>query len=258
MKKLVAMILTLAMMLSIFPMATAAETGMTRQEAEAAVEALNEKSDFYYELVDQYDEPDIQYRSEVRWWMAEGYHTDETLEEEIQAIYDAGFRGLELCQLNEGSISASDYGYGSEQWNHDFHLVLNKALDLGMTVGITSGTNWNTTNVPGLNPDSQEAMQAAFESYETVAAGASRTGDVPITRVSGRSTYTLRDVNSFIGAYAYRVVDGTASPVQLEQSSMIDLTDKVVKAGEKQWTLDWTAPEDGNYYIFYFLSLIHI
>ena len=212
MKKLIALILSLCMVLSMVPAVAAAETGMTQAEAEAAVASLNATSDFYYELVDNYADSEIEYRTEVRWWMAEGGHTDETLLEEVQAMYDAGFRGVELCQLNVSMMDGSVYGYGSEQWNHDFHLVLNKALDLGMTVGITSGTNWNTTNVPGLNPDSQEAMQAAFESYETVAAGASRTGDVPITRVSGRSTYTLRDVNSFIGAYAYRVVDARRLP----------------------------------------------
>ena len=27
--------------------------------------------------------PGIQYRPDVRWWLAEGFHTDETLKEEI-------------------------------------------------------------------------------------------------------------------------------------------------------------------------------
>ena len=51
-------------------------------------------------------------------------------------MYDAGFRGFELCQLNDSNVDATKYGYGSEQWNHDFHLVLNTALDLGMTLGL--------------------------------------------------------------------------------------------------------------------------
>lgn len=106
----------------------------------------NANSDFHSKLITNYTNPDIEYKTEVRWWMASGLHTDETLEEEIQAMYDAGFRGFELCQLNDSNVNAKDYGYGSEQWNHDFHLVMNKALDLGMTVGLTSGTNWNTAN----------------------------------------------------------------------------------------------------------------
>ena len=61
------------------------------------------KEGYMLEL-DNYTDPDIEYQTEVRWWMAEGHHSDATLEEEIQAMYDAGFRGVELCQLNEGSI----------------------------------------------------------------------------------------------------------------------------------------------------------
>ena len=154
-------------------------------------------SDFYNQLVNHYTAPDIENRTEVRWWMAEGAHTDETLEEEVQAIYDAGFRGIELCQLDNGNINAGDYGYGSDQWNHDFHLVMNKALDLGMTLGLTSGTNWNTTNVPGLDPDSQAANQCVFQLNEQLTAGTSRTGAIP-------TNGDLREKATFIGAYAYK------------------------------------------------------
>ena len=115
MKKLIALILSLCMVLSMVPAAAAAETGMTQAEAEAAIEKLNAGSDFYYELVDNYEDPDIEYRTEVRWWMAEGGHTDETLLEEVQAMYDAGFRGVELCQLDVGGMDAATWGYGSEQ-----------------------------------------------------------------------------------------------------------------------------------------------
>ena len=247
MKKLLAMVLALCMVLSMAPAASAAEAGLTAAEAEAAVASLNAGSDFYYELSDRYAEPDIEHRTEVRWWMAEGGHTDQTLEEEVQAIYDAGFRGIELCQLNVRGLDAAVWGYGSEQWNHDFHLVLNKALNLGMTIGITSGTNWSTTNVPGLDPDTDAGMQCIFAAPEAVAAGTTRTGKVPTT--NGRKA--LRDVNQFIGAYAFETVPGTSKPIQVKQDGVIDLSDKVV-AVEDGWTLDWTAPEGADYTIFYY------
>jgi len=196
MRKTLAMLLVLSMLLSMIPAVFAAETGMTAAEAEAAVEKLNAGSDFYYELVEDYGDSDIEYRTEVRWWLAEGGHTDETLLEEVQAMYDAGFRGVELCQLNVSGMDETQWGLGSEQWNHDFHVVVNRALDLGMSVGITSGTNWNTTNVPGLDPDSQAAMQCLLEANETVAAGATRTGAIPLAS-------NLRGKAQFLGAYAY-------------------------------------------------------
>ncbi|MCL2164632.1 MAG: hypothetical protein FWH55_09635, partial [Oscillospiraceae bacterium] len=91
--------------------------------------------------------------------MASGAHTDETLEEEVQAMYDGGFRGMELCQLSNTGIDVATFSYGSKMWEHTVKVVMNKALDLGMTVSLTSGTNWNTSNVPGLDPDSQAANQ---------------------------------------------------------------------------------------------------
>ena len=210
---------------------------------------------FQYDLSTRYATSDIEERTEVRWWMAEGGHTDETLEEEVQAMYDAGFRGVELCQLSLNNLDATTYGYGSEQWNHDFHVVLNKALDLGMTVGITSGTNWNTTNVPGLDPDSQQAMQAVFQVHEFVASGTSRTGAVPTSYdeegSSGTTTHALREVSQFIGAYAYKVVNNEASPIVLDGEAIMNLTDKVVTAEDGTMTLDFAA-EDGDYLVFYY------
>ncbi|MCI8497150.1 MAG: hypothetical protein HFE85_02715 [Clostridiales bacterium] len=154
-------------------------------------------SDFLSDLKASYTDPAREYKSEVRWWMAEGAHTDETLLEELQTMYDAGFRGVELCQLDVGGLDGGSFGYGSDQWNHDFHLVLNKALDMGMTVGLTAGTNWQTANVPGLDPDSQAANQSVFETHETVEPGASRSGTIPTNQY-------LRPKANFIGAYAYR------------------------------------------------------
>ena len=181
MKRFVSLTLVLCLVLSLMPAVLAAGTVT---EAEAAVASLNANSDFYHELVERYADSDIEHRTEVRWWMAEGGHTDETLNEEVQAMYDAGFRGVELCQLAVSGLDETQWGLGSEQWNHDFHVVVNKALDLGMTVGITSGTNWNTTNVPGLNPDSQAAMQTVFELNEKFEAGTKLEGHViPTSKV---------------------------------------------------------------------------
>jgi len=249
MKKLMALTLVLCMVLSLASTAMAAET-MTN--AEAAVAALNAGSDFYYELVENYADSDIEHRTEVRWWMCEGGHTDETLLEELQAMYDAGFRGVELCQLDVSGMNEAEWGLGSEQWNHDFHLVVNKALDLGMTVGITSGTNWNTTNVPGLNPDSQAAMQSVFDIHETFEAGTVLENyTIPTSKTSsggcgGSSTKSVREVNQWIGAYAFKL---GGKNVLLEA---IDLNEFVTIAEDGTKTLSWTVPADASYQLSYY------
>lgn len=259
MKKRLAVILAVCLLVSSAPTAAFAAQVSASPHAQTG-------SDFYNELVEKYADSDIEHRTEVRWWMAEGAHTDQTLEEEIQAMYDAGFRGVELCQLNDSSLDASVYGYGSEQWNHDFHVVLNKALDLGMTVGITSGTNWNTTNVPGLDPDSQAAMQGVFATSQSVKGGESINGPVPFEVLvpgSFGAPDTMQPVNEkagFIGAYALRV-EGTGTQLalgeekeftRLDSKSVVDLTDKVTDDKDGKKCLSWTAPEDGDYYVFFY------
>ena len=77
-------------------------------------------------------------------------NTDESLLEEIQALYDAGYRGVELCMQSDNAAPDATYAYGSEMWTHKWNLMMNKLLDLDMAVYLTSGTNWATSNVPGL------------------------------------------------------------------------------------------------------------
>ena len=165
---------------------------------------------------------------------------------------DAGFRGVELCQLDVGGLNETVWGLGTDQWNHDFQVVLNKALDLGMSVGITSGTNWNTTNVPGLNPDSQAAMQSVFETHETFEAGTELKAHVIPTSVTtssgcgGSTTTSVREVNQWIGAYAYEIVKGNTL------GQIVDLNEFVTVAEDGTMTLDWTVPAAASYRVFYY------
>ena len=75
----------------------------------------------------------------------EASNTDETLLEEIQTLYDSGFRGVELAMQSDGGAPDVTYAYGSAMWAHKWSLMMNKLLDLGMSVYLTSGTNWSTS-----------------------------------------------------------------------------------------------------------------
>ncbi|MFA4929722.1 MAG: hypothetical protein WC558_14485 [Patulibacter sp.] len=130
-------------------------------------------SPFAQQLAGTYVDPDRIYSTDVRWWLGEASATDESLLEEVQALYDGGFRGVELCMQSDPGAPDADYAYGSEMWTHKWNLVMNKLLDLGMSVYLTSGTNWATSNVPGLDPASQAAMQNLTLGSGTVAAGQS-------------------------------------------------------------------------------------
>ena len=179
-------------------------------------------------MLSDYKNTDIKTSTEVRWWMAQGTHTDETLKEQIQAMYDAGLRGVELCQLHDLDIDDSIYGYGTAQWDHDLKLIMNMALDLGMTVSLTSGAGWSTANIPGLDPDSQAANQCVFMIEEPMEKDASRSGILPTHAL-------LREKATLIGCYAYKKVDENV----FDEDSIIDLTDII---SDKE--LSFTAPFD--------------
>ena len=66
-----------------------------------------------------------QYRPDVRWWLAEGMHTDQTLKNEMRMLDDMGMgaieflchggsrRGLEALRLGGGRVGAR-YPYAGE------------------------------------------------------------------------------------------------------------------------------------------------
>ncbi|MEE6274185.1 glycosyl hydrolase [Georgenia sp. MJ206] len=198
-------------------------------------------SSFAEELESRYIDPDRIYSSDVRWWLGEAAHTDETLLEEIQALYDSGFRGVELAMQNDNGAPNEDYGYGSAMWTHKWNLLMNTLLDLGMSVYLTSGTNWDTSNVPGLDPTSQAAMQNLVLGTATVEAGQSLAA-LPALEEDAR-----QEGAQFVTAYAYRLVEGDT----VDPESFIDLA-PLVTQGADVWTqdLDWTAPDDGAYRVF--------
>lgn len=219
------------------------ETAATPIQTKPAVRtaATPVGSRFCQHLKSTYVDPDRVYGTDVRWWLGDASHTDETLLEEIQALYDGGFRGVELCMQNDSEAPDEDYAYGTEMWAHKWNLMTHKLLDLGMGVYLTSGTNWSTSNVPGLDPTSQSAMHNLTLGTGTVAAGETLTA-LPALEEGAR-----REGAAFVTAYAYRVVSDNA----VDPDSFVDLG-PLVTQGRDVWAQDlsWIAPTSGTYRVF--------
>jgi hypothetical protein len=198
-------------------------------------------SPFAQRLEGEYVDPDRIYSADVRWWLGKASATDESLLEEVQALYDGGFRGVELCMQGDTTAPDADYAYGSEMWTHKWNLLMNKLLDLGMSVYLTSGTNWATSNVPGIDPASQQAMQNLTLGTSTVAAGQT------LTTLTAPAAGNRRAGARFVTAYAYRVTSGDT----VDPTSYVDLK-PLITQGADAWTqnLSWTAPNDGTYRVF--------
>lgn len=202
------------------------------------------------ELAAMIKEPPIDCRPEVRWWLAEGLHTDETLRHEIDAAHRLGFGGMEFLAMDEGDVDHGRYGWGSEEWVHDTQVVVEETTRRGMAVSFTSGTNWSNANLPTIDADHPAAAQELDVAVEELSAGASRSG--PLPRIDLQAPVdtgpipTHRGVvtrQSLVAVVAARLLDG--SPDRLDADSVIILTDSVVDEG-----LHWTAPDSGDWRLF--------
>lgn len=227
----------------------------------AAVPAMAETGDSFKETLESaYTDPDRVYSSDVRWWLGEASNTDEVLLDEIQALYDGGFRGVELCMQSDDAADDAIYAYGSEMWAHKWNLMMNKLLDLGMGVYLTSGTNWATSNVPAssIDPASQEALQVLaisdVEKPMIVKAGETYSGAVELPA-------TPQDNTELNSVYAYKIgkTDDGTDRTAIEYGSAVKLWDRrdethdeyvTQGSSDKDYTVNWTAPEgDGEYQI---------
>ncbi len=134
-------------------------------------------------------EPAIEYRPELRWWLAEGLHTDETLRFEIDTAHRLGFGGMEFLAMDELAVDHSRYGWGAEEWVHDSQIVVEETTKRNMSVSFTSGTNWSNANLPTIDPDHPAAAKELNVTIDDLAAGESRSGAltrVDLERCTGR------------------------------------------------------------------------
>ena len=74
-------------------------------------------------------EPEKEYRPDVRWWLAEGMHTDQTLKREMEMLDEMGMGAIEFLAMEEPGADSRQYGWGSEEWVHDTHTLVAEAAD---------------------------------------------------------------------------------------------------------------------------------
>jgi hypothetical protein len=187
----------------------------------------------------QLDKPDIKYWPEVRWFMAEGLHTDQTLKKSIRMLYDAGFGATEFLALPDEGANDERYGWGSEEFVHDSHVIVEETTKRGMGASFTSGAHWATANLVTILPDDKAASKELSFTVEMVAPGQTRRGLLSKPGISMPAVTEL----ILVAVIAGKRLGSTQIGAALDKDSLIVLTDKVT--GERDLT--WTAPNDGIY-----------
>lgn len=192
----------------------------------------------------RFKNPPTEFLPDVRWWLAEGLHTDQTLIHDLDLLKEAGFGAIEFLAMDDSGAPDAIYGWGSEEWMHDSQLLFEEATKRDMGVSTTCGTNWSNCNLPSITPDDKAAAKELDYSLEIVRAGNSREGKIRkcVLRNPNVTKQELIDViaikNLGIKEDGHRYLD---------KDSAIVLTDKIVDG-----KLSFTAPEDGDYFVFYF------
>ena len=229
--------------------------------------------DFAAQLAADYDQPEMQYRPYARWWLAEGSHTDETLKESVQELYEEGYGGIEFVTLDESQyLDSETYSWGSPEWIHDTKVIIEECNRLGMSVSMTSGTHWSTANLISITPDEEAASQELGYTVLSVSGKAeestenSGTGGIGEERTTydGYLPYCKLPANAtsqtLVKVIAAKVTERGSSaeevnqtPSKIDMSSLKDVTDMAVDDNDDGiYGIHFTAEDDGDYDLFTF------
>lgn len=202
-----------------------------------------------------YANPEMEYRPEIRWWVAEGAQTDGTLIEAIDDLYNAGFGSIEFVTLNEASLDPDQYGWGSDAWIHTSHLIVKECTKRGMGVSFTSGTNWGTANLTSISADDPAAFQEIGYKVIDLKPGETFDGNLPVVALPNGTTKM-----NLVSVVATQITNAESDLTSLlidEENSEITQTVVVnsdASGYEDAWSLQYTAPngdQDTRIFCFY-------
>ena len=162
-------------------------TGAVLPSASLPVQAADFASTMEAKYKNVSGKADMKHRPYARWWLAEGSHTDQTLTESIEELYQAGYGGVEFVTLTSEAEYLDDatYGWGSPEWIHDSKLIIEECQKRGMSVSMTGGTYWATANLTTIKPDDKEASQELGYTTVELKGKQSYKGELPKCKLPG-------------------------------------------------------------------------
>jgi hypothetical protein len=209
-------------------------------------------------FAERFTEGDSSAGAMFRYWLPGGAVDEVQVVREIEAIADAGYKGVEIAHVMDGARYPVDpdlYGYGTDRWNQAVRAALEAADRRGLQVDLNLGSRWPMA-VPGLDIDGLASSKELAYGYALVEAGGAFKGDVPSpeprtyedrSSVDGVISTDVRTADPvFITATAVRCRDDCpAQPLEVDLGSHVDLSADVGEDGQ----LKWTAPDDGTWVV---------
>ncbi|MBP2651485.1 MAG: cell wall anchor protein [Firmicutes bacterium] len=193
-------------------------------------------SEFAKEIFNSFSKPSMENRPQLRWWLAEGSHTKQTLLDSMNEIHAAGYGGVEILTLTEATVDKNKYGWGTEEWNNDIRTILKEANKLGMGVSFTSGPNWQPA-IPGITPDSDAASKEIVYGYVEVAGDGTYNGAIPKDTMSVKNYGYNQELVGVVGARLTGGATISDAKIMLDPATLIDLNNQEHISGESiKWT----------------------
>lgn len=193
---------------------------------------------------DIYKNPPNSLRPKFRWWWPGAEVDLNEITREINQIADAGFGGVEIADVHlTATLSGPENFWGTPKWNAAIETALKAAKARGLKVDLTIGPLWPSI-VPGVTADSEAVSRELAYGQAIVNAAETYTGPVPAPVYAPNPAVLTKQL---IGVQAARCSTGYTGqlPVQLDASSLIDLTNSVDGNG----IITWTAPAQGQWLI---------
>lgn len=196
------------------------------------------------DLLDRFRSPGTATAAGFRWWWPHGAVDPAEVAREVDQVADAGFGSLEIADVTH-SLRARDieidldrHGWGTGAWRDGVKAALRRGDQRDVRIDITVGPSWPAA-VPTITPDDDAACTELAHGSVEVAAGATYEGPVPEPVVEANSASTRRALEA---VQAFRVVDDSDDETVLDETSYVDLTDRVADDH-----ISWTAPEEGDW-----------
>ena len=168
---------------------TAAETSTeTEEESSAEEDTEDEDAEVTRTAIEAFIDPDVSEKPMVRMWFPDAYagiDDYDTIEEQITSLAEAGFGGVEIALMVDGSSydneDAELIGWGTEAYTELLKKVLEVAnsIEGGFIVDITYTAHWPLT-INTIDPNDEEQQQELVSSWQKVTAEDLENGTVDL------------------------------------------------------------------------------
>jgi alpha-L-rhamnosidase len=115
----------------------------------------------------------VNMRPQIRYWLPAGLVDEADIKEEIHALYERGFGGVEIVSFIASSAVViaqainDENRWGSKYWNEMMRCISEETKKLGMSMDITNGPGWPISS-PKITSVFDEAILCELTFGETV------------------------------------------------------------------------------------------